>query len=176
MIDAAFRDFMTIRVMRSTVALACALHCWAPVRAVADDLATSDLRRQIDHARDAVFPALVNIQLVTSQFWGGEEIKGRSVGSGTIITAEGHVLTNQHVTDNGRRFRCTLSDKQEISATLVGEDPLTDLAVLKLNLDELDDPTAPLPVATLGDSDTLQVGDHVLAMGSPYSLSRSVTR
>ena len=137
-----------------------------------DDL---DIRELIDRARDEVFPALVNIQLVTSQYWGGKEIKGQAVGSGTIISAQGHVLTNQHVTHNGRRFRCTLADKQEIPAELIGEDPLTDLAILKLDLSALEDPNMSLPVARLGDSSTLEVGDHVLAMGSPFALSRSVT-
>jgi hypothetical protein len=65
------------------------------------------------------------------------------VGSGTIISPEGYVLTNFHVARNGRKFVCTLSDKQEITAELVGEDPLTDLAVLKLDLDELENPAIP---------------------------------
>lgn len=146
-----------------------------PASAETADPPDGGLRAQINTARDSVFPALVNIKVVMSQYWGGKEIKRQAVGSGTIITAEGHVLTNQHVTDNGRHFRCTLSDKQEVPAELVGEDPLTDLAVLKLHLEDRDDPTAPLPVAKLGDSSRMSVGDHVLAMGSPFALSRSVT-
>ena len=129
----------------------------------------------IELARDRVFPALVNIEVVTMRYWGGKERKGRGVGSGTIISQDGHVLTNQHVSHNGKKFKCTLGDKQEITAELVGEDPLTDLAVLKLNLDELDDPGQPLPTAQFGDSSELQIGDHVMAMGSPWALSRSVT-
>ena len=134
-----------------------------------------DMRRMISLGRDRVFPALVNIEVVTVHYWGGKERKGRATGSGTIISAEGHVLTNQHVTSNGKKFKCTLADKQEISAKLVGEDPLTDLAVLKLNLSELRDPSAPLSVARFGDSSELEIGDYVMAMGSPFSLSRSVT-
>ena len=129
----------------------------------------------IELARDRVVPALVNIEVVTMRYWGGKERKGRGVGSGTIISQDGHVLTNQHVSHNGKKFKCTLGDKQEITAELVGEDPLTDLAVLKLNLDELDDPGQPLPTAQFGDSSELQIGDHVMAMGSPWALSRSVT-
>ena len=127
-------------------------------------------------ARDQVFPALVNIEVITVQYWGGMERKGRAVGSGTIISPEGYVLTNYHVAENGRKFKCTLADRQEITATLVGEDPLTDLAVLKLDLSELRDPTMPLPHARFGDSDELEIGDTVMAMGSPWALSRSVTR
>jgi serine protease Do len=134
-----------------------------------------DIRRMVGSARDRVFPALVNIRVVTVSYWDGKESKGQSTGSGTIISKDGHVLTNAHVTDDGRRFRLTLADKTEVAADMVGEDPLTDLAVLKIRLDELPDKGASLPVAEFGDSNELVVGDMVMAMGSPFSLSRSVT-
>lgn len=134
----------------------------------------ADVRDAIADARDRVFPSLVNIEVVSLEYAGGKEQKSRSTGSGTIISAEGHVLTNAHVTDRGKRFWCTLSDKQRIPATMVGEDPWTDLAVLKLDLSRLAAGTR-VVVAALGDSDTLGVGDYVLAMGSPFSLSRTVT-
>jgi len=133
------------------------------------------MRRMIESARDRVFPALVNIHVVTVDYWDGKEHKGSAVGSGTIISKDGYVVTNQHVTHNGKKFKCTLADKQEISAKLVGEDPLTDIAVLKLELKELKTPAENLPVAAFGNSDELQVGDQVMAMGSPLALSRSVT-
>lgn len=135
----------------------------------------NDMRRMIEQARDEVFPALVNIRVSTVDYWGGKEHKGAATGSGTIISPEGYVLTNQHVTDTGKKFKCTLADKQEVDATMVGEDPLTDLAVIKLDLTDLKSPATPLPVAHFGNSDELVVGDHVMAMGSPFSLSRSVT-
>ena len=134
-----------------------------------------DLRRLIELARDKVFPALVNIHVVTVSYFDGKEHKSQAVGSGTIVSKEGHVVTNFHVTSKGKKFKCTLSDKQEIPATLVGEDPLTDLAVLKLDLSELKSPASELPVAQFGNSDDMQVGDYVMAMGSPLALSRSVT-
>lgn len=133
-----------------------------------------ELRELISSARDRVFPSLVNINVVTVMYWNGKERKGESVGSGTIISKEGHVLTNQHVVDRGESFRVTLADRTEVPATLVGEDMLTDLAVLKLDLSKVPN-AANLPVAVLGDSSRLQVGDTVLAMGSPFALSRSVT-
>lgn len=135
---------------------------------------TAQLSPAIAEARDSVFPALVNIQAITVEYWSGKETKGGSVGSGTIISPEGLVLTNQHVVDNGRSFRVTLADKQEVPATLVGEDPLTDLAVLRIDLSQVM-PGTNLHVATLGDSHALRIGDTVLAMGSPFALSRSVT-
>ncbi len=134
-----------------------------------------DLREMVALARDRVFPALVNIKVITVRYWGGKEHKGQAIGSGTIISTEGYVLTNYHVARNGKKFKCTLADKQEISAELVGEDPLTDLAVLKLDLSELKDRTMVLPVALFGDSEELEIGDTVMAMGSPWALSRSVT-
>ncbi len=133
------------------------------------------IREMVTSARDKVFPALVNIRVVTVSFWDGKETKGQATGSGTIISKQGHVLTNAHVTNNGKRFRLTMADKREVPATLVGEDPLTDLAVLKIDLDALPDKGASLPVADFGNSDELVVGDLVMAMGSPFHLSRSVT-
>lgn len=131
-----------------------------------------ELRRLVAESRDRVFPALVNIDVEQVAFYGGREIRGRSVGSGTIFTAQGHVLTNYHVTAGGKAFTCTLADRQEVPAILVGEDPLTDLAVLQLDLEAMD---GDLAVAPFGKSASLEVGDHVLAMGSPFALSRSVT-
>ncbi len=139
----------------------------------ANETFREELRRVIAEARDSVFPALVSIGVVTVQYSGGREYKGRGVGSGTVISSDGHVLTNAHVTGNGRKFVCILSDKREVEARLVGEDPLTDLALLELDLTELDGP--PPPVARFGDSGALEIGDHVMAMGSPFSLSRSVS-
>ena len=134
-----------------------------------------DLREMVTLARNRVFPSLVNIKVITSRYFGGKEQKGQAVGSGTIISRDGYVLTNFHVVDNGKKFKCTLANKQEITAKLIGEDPLTDLAILKLDLSELTAESQPLPFATFGDSDELQIGDTVMAMGSPWALSRSVT-
>lgn len=142
--------------------------------AAAGKASSADLQAAIEQARDRVFPALVNIQTVTVSYWSGSESKSAQIGSGTIISADGLILTNNHVVEDGRSFRITLSDKRELPATLVGADPLTDLAVLKINVTDLKG--GPLPaVATYGDSDTLRVGDYVLAMGAPYGLTRSVT-
>jgi len=160
--------------------------CWPPAMHAddrelsEDDLARSrqlreDMRHMIEAARDRVFPSLVNISVSTVNYWGGREHKGQATGSGTIISLEGYVITNQHVTNKGKKFKCTLADKQEISAKMIGEDPLTDLAIIQLDLSELESPATPLPVARFGDSMELKIGDHVMAMGSPFSLSRSVT-
>lgn len=137
-----------------------------------DEGLREELRRLTAAARDRVYPALVNIRVVTVEYIDGGEAKGGGTGSGTIISPQGHVVTNAHVVENGVKFTCTLSDQQSIPAELVGEDPMTDLAVLKLDLSKL---KIPITVAAWGDASELQVGDTVLAMGSPFSLSRSVT-
>jgi serine protease Do len=133
-----------------------------------------DVRRQIALARDRVFPALVHIDVVTVDNFGGRKVKQRASGSGTIIDAEGHVLTNAHVIDKATTIWCTLSDKRRIPGTLVGDDPFTDLAVVKIDAAALAK-LGPEAVATFGNSDKLHVGDYVIAMGSPFSLSRTVT-
>lgn len=132
-----------------------------------------DMKAMITGARDKVYPSLVNISVTTLSYWGGKENKGGGTGSGTIISPDGYVLTNQHVTNDGKKFRVTLSDKREASATLIGEDPLTDLAVIKIDLAGLG--VESLPHAAWGESTALTVGETVMAMGSPLSLSRSVT-
>ncbi len=130
-----------------------------------------DLRAAVDGAIRKVYPALVRIQVVAAQYGDGREAKVESSGSGVIISNQGHVITNHHVAARARLLRCTLSDKSELSATLVGTDALADIAVLKLDLAGRPAP----PVAQFGDSDALQVGDSVLAMGSPLAFSQSVT-
>jgi serine protease Do len=133
------------------------------------------LRKMISVARDRVFPSLVHIEVISVRFEDGREIRMKRQGSGILISPEGHVLTNEHVVQQGAQFRCTLTNRQRVSAKMVGEDPLTDLALLKINLAELPESGRNLPVAQFGDSDRLEIGDYVMAMGSPYSLSRSVT-
>jgi serine protease Do len=128
-------------------------------------------RAQIDHAVDRVRPSLVRIHVVAVEQEQGREIKREGAGSGTIITPEGHVLTNHHVAGRTRRVLCTLPDRFEMDADVVGTDPLSDITILKLR------PSKPrtFPAAAFGDSSTLRVGDRILALGSPFALSQSVT-
>ncbi len=126
---------------------------------------------EVELALSKVAPSLVRIHVVSVDQQDGREIKREASGSGTIITPEGHVVTNHHVAGKTRSIICTLPTREEIPAELVGTDPLADIAVLKLK------PSKPrtFPVAKFGDSSTLKVGERVLALGSPLALSQSVT-
>ena len=118
-----------------------------------------------------VAPSLVRVHVVTLDHQEGRELKREASGSGTIITPDGHVLTNHHVAGRTRSIVCTLASREEIRAELVGTDPLSDIAILKLK------PETPrrFPTASFGSAASLRVGDRVLALGSPLALSQSVT-
>lgn len=90
-------------------------------------------------------------------------------GSGVIISPDGFIVTNDHVIDGADTVTVTLADQQEFEAKVVGRDPKTDLAVLKIEVKQA------LPAAELGDSDQLNVGDWVVAIGNPFGLNHTVT-
>jgi serine protease Do len=108
-------------------------------------------------------------------FFGGQDMFGSrdqrslSLGSGVVVSADGYVVTNAHVVgENVREVTVALSDKRELEATIVGLDPATDIALLKVS-------ATALPTLAWGDSSRLQVGEWVLAIGSPFQLSQTVT-
>jgi len=138
----------------------------------AQSAAAVDYQDLVYAARDNVMPALVHIQPVIKNYQTGEREKQAVVGSGVIFHPDGYVVTNYHVAGKAERIICTLDDKELVPAKYIGGDPMTDLAVLKLDLSEY---TGHINVAQFGNSDSVQVGQSVLAMGSPLSLSRSVT-
>ena len=142
-----------------------------PQTGAADRSVPSELRSQIDSAIAKVKPALVRIRVVSTDYSEGREVKMQEVGSGAIITKDGYLITNHHVAGHAARMFCTLWNREEIEAELVGTDPLTDISVIKLK------PEQPLEFkpAEFGDSSEIQVGEYVLAMGSPMALSQSVT-
>lgn len=127
---------------------------------------------QVYHARDKVLPALVHIQPVVKDYNTGELKKQAVIGSGVIFHPDGYVVTNYHVAGKAERIICTLSDREQVPATYIGGDPPTDVAVIKLQLDKY---KGKISVADFGDSDSVQVGQYVLAMGSPLALARTVS-
>jgi serine protease Do len=125
----------------------------------------------IEAAVARVKPSLVRIQVVSTQYYQGREVKYEASGSGVIISKQGHVITNHHVAGHATRIVCILPDNEEVEAELVGTDALADIAVLKI---KSDGKREFVPVE-FGDSAIVQVGDSVLAMGSPLAMSQSVT-
>jgi serine protease Do len=139
--------------------------------AVAAQTTSGNVRAAVDAAITRMRPSLVRIQVVFTEYREGRELKTQAVGSGAIITKEGHIITNHHVAGHAARLICTLSNREEVEAELIGTDPLTDIAVIKLRPEQARDFVA----AAFGDSSKMAVGDSVLAMGSPMALSQSVT-
>lgn len=102
-------------------------------------------------------------------FFGDQGTQAQTgLGSGVIISPDGYILTNNHVVESADEIEVTLTDSRRARATVIGTDPETDLAVLKVDLDKL-------PVIVLGDSDQLAVGDQVLAIGNPFGVGQTVT-
>jgi len=134
----------------------------------------SALPREVGRARDRVYPALVNITVVTRYFSDGRAQRAPSGGSGVIVSPQGYVLTNYHVAGNATRITCTLPSGESIDARVVAHDPPTDLSVLKLRTERRKS-RAPLPYATLGRSSALEIGQPVIAMGNPMMLASSLT-
>jgi serine protease Do len=123
------------------------------------------------NAADRVTPAVVNIKAQSASgldFWSKGTGYDSSSGSGVLISPEGLIVTNYHVIEDHDSFEVTLSDNRELEARLLGTDPTTDLALLKVD-------GADLPFLNFGNSDSLRVGEWVLAIGNPFNLESTVT-
>jgi serine protease Do len=99
------------------------------------------------------------------------ELKQKSLGSGFIVDRDGYIITNNHVVENAQEIKVKLADGREFNARVVGRDPKTDLALIKISSVFKD-----LPTLSLGDSDSIRVGDWVLAIGNPFGLEHTVTQ
>jgi serine protease Do len=145
----------------------------------------ADLSRTFINVAKQVKPAVVNIDVVEKSkrasvrlpeglqipgFPGfeGQPRRQRGTGSGVIISADGYILTNNHVAAEADQITVTLADGREFKAKRVGTDPETDLAVIKIEASNL-------PVAHLADSDRIEQGEWVIALGSPFGLSQTMT-
>ena len=147
-------------------------------------IALQTLNKAYEHIAQVVTPAIVSIQStqvvkprmspLTPQSFGGQDQDPRderehALGSGVLITADGYILTNNHVIQDATSIKVMLSDKRTFNGKVVGTDPQTDVAVIKIEGKHL-------PTATLGNSANLYVGDIVMAFGNPYGLNFTVTR
>lgn len=129
---------------------------------------------------DKVTPSIVQINVVSKMkkgntqdffffpFKGDESPETEGSGSGVIISKDGYILTNNHVVENATKVTVGLRDKRKLEAKVIGTDPLTDLAVIKIDAENL-------PMAYLGDSEKIKVGQWVMAIGNPMALQSTVT-
>jgi serine protease Do len=151
-------------------------------------LSIEDLSNSIAGIAEKDGPAVVNIDTVKmvetqnpflndptfEHFFGNQfkedtrTIPQRGTGSGFIINQEGYIITNEHVVHNADKIKVTLSDGREFTGEVVGSDATSDMAIVKIQADNL-------PLVTLGDSDKLRVGEIVVAIGNPYGLQQTVT-
>ncbi len=121
-------------------------------------------------AAEVATPAVVNIRALSETdggFWNGGTMTGSS-GSGVIMSPDGYIVTNHHVVERSTDVKVTLSDKREYKAKVVGSDPSTDIALIKI--EEFN-----LPFILFGNSDSIRVGEWVLAVGNPFNLESTVT-
>lgn len=140
-----------------------------------DLLLTGDIQRHFQSSAPTNFikaakkatPAVVYIR---SNGAGRDQISGHrnAAGSGVIISADGYIATNNHVIENGEQITVVLNDRREFKARVIGTDPNTDLALVKIEAVEL-------PYLIFGNSDSLQIGEWVLAVGNPFRLQSTVT-
>jgi S1-C subfamily serine protease len=112
---------------------------------------------------------VTSTSVVSNNFFGAQEQQAQ--GSGFVIDKDGHVVTNYHVVEGAKKVQVSFSDEEQMSATVVGTDPSTDIAVLKIQ-GAMSRSLTPL---TLGDSNQVKVGDAVVAIGNPFGLERTVT-
>jgi serine protease Do len=158
----------------------------APIKEVPKDILAT--QQAFTNVAKAVTPSVVNISTVSKKklvqpffefspffddFFGGRQRpqyrRESSLGSGFIINKDGFILTNDHVVKEAESIQVKLSNEKVYTGKVVGEDPKTDLAIIKINARE------ELPVVVLGDSDKLQVGQWAIAIGNPFGLDRTVT-
>lgn len=152
-----------------------------------EPISNVSIRAGLDSSTDFTFAAEKTINAVVNvktesmveyrnpiyEFFYGDRYQGDrepsiGIGSGVIITADGYIVTNNHVIENSEKVSVTLNDKRQFTAKVVGTDHSTDLALLKID-------TEGLPFITFGNSDELKVGEWVLAVGNPFDISSTVT-
>ncbi len=142
----------------------------APLTGISEPASVSDEQNNIEVYK-TLSPGVAFITSTTyrSDYWGGVE-EGEGSGSGSVIDKEGHILTNYHVIEGAQKLSVSLGGDKVYPAKVVGGDPDTDLAVIKI-----DPPNDGLTVINFSDSDKLLIGQKVLAIGNPFGLDRTLT-
>jgi serine protease Do len=129
----------------------------------------------VDYVTEKVFPAVVRLDVAQEVYSEGKRNLRRGIGSGVIIDQDGHVLTNYHVAGRAAEIYITLANKERVPARLIGDDHWTDIAVVQLDMDTIRQRKISFTFAELGDSDSLKIGQDVVAIGTPFGLTRTMT-
>ncbi|MFZ0137414.1 MAG: trypsin-like peptidase domain-containing protein [Candidatus Sulfotelmatobacter sp.] len=142
---------------------------------VNDDSSLDAYSRAVTGAVGIVSPSVVNIEVhqAAGHTRSGEPRERRGGGSGFVFTPDGLILTNSHVVHDAKRIEVTLADGRRRPASAIGDDPASDLAVIRIDEARVDEPG--LTAAALGDSQQLRVGQLVVAIGNPYGFQSTVT-
>jgi serine protease Do len=122
-----------------------------------------------------IFPAVVRLDVAQEIYSEGKRNLRRGIGSGVIISDQGYILTNYHVAGRAAEIYVTLANKERVHAKLIGDDHWTDLAVVRMDMDEVQRKHCTFEPAQLGESNTLQPCENVMAVGTPFGLARTVT-
>jgi serine protease Do len=122
-----------------------------------------------------IFPAVVRLDVAQEIYSEGKRNLRRGIGSGVIIDQEGRILTNFHVAGRAAEIYVTLANKERVPAKLVGDDHWTDLAVVQMDKDTIEKKKITYNHAELGESNDLQPGQDVMAVGTPFGLARTMT-
>lgn len=158
----------------------CCLSIGVAIGAVASGIARAGSDDRLSMSKSPVAPDVLSVSFSRAardvepcvahiRVWENEVYSREGTGSGVIVDPAGFILTNAHVVRRANKIRVKLSDGVETDAKIVGVDTQTDLAVIKI------ESSKPLPIARMGDSDKLTVGDWVIAIGSPFGLEQTVT-
>src|SRR6202034_39219 len=147
----------------------------APRSAPGDDSLLDAYSPAVPGAVERMSPSVVNIEVHQSagRTRSGEPRERHGGGSGFVFTPDGLIITNSHVVHNAQRIDVTLSDGRRMPARAIGDDPASDLAVIRIDQARVDEPG--LIAAALGDSQQLRVGQLVVAIGNPYGFQSTVT-
>src|SRR6202021_2186183 len=147
----------------------------APATAPSDDSLLDAYSRAVTGAVERMSPSVVNIEVhqTAGRSRSGEPRERAGGGSGFIFTPDGLILTNSHVVHDAKRIEVTMSDGRRMPASAIGDDPASDLAVIRIDEPRVEEPG--LTAAALGDSQQLRVGQVVIAIGAPYGFQSTVT-
>jgi S1-C subfamily serine protease len=149
----------------------------APIASLSssDDSLLDPYSRAVIGSVERVSPSVVNVEVhqVSGRTRSGEPRERRGGGSGFVFTQDGLILTNSHVVHDARRIEVTLADGRRMPASAIGDDPASDLAVIRVDEPHFDEPG--VTAAVLGDSQQLRVGQLVVAIGNPYGFQSTVT-